>query len=195
MELRSTLLAGTLAVIIGIPLAAGQVTIQSDMPPPVYRTSTIPQGVLTRGQFIDVLATRLFDVDSHNTCFRDLVGYQAPEYTLLFSDVSLDHPIASSVCVMMRSHLARGSSNMLHPNQRISAAEAAAIFSRLSTDIRNAHANEQWYEPYMETMRSMDPQFTFRPWDTITGSDLRDMMCVLKRNTPELDPHGELTGC
>jgi hypothetical protein len=195
MTLRSTILAGTLALIIGIPLAAAQVTTQSDVPPPVYRTSAIPQGVLTRGQFIDVLATRLFDVDSHNTCFRDLVGYQSPAYTLLFTDVSLDHPIASSVCVMMKSHLVRGSSNMLFPNQRITAAEVAAVFSRLATSIPNPEKNEVWYQRYMETMHSIDPQFNFRPWDTITGSDLSKMMCALKQMTPELDPQGELTGC
>jgi hypothetical protein len=96
---------------------------------------------------------------------------------------------------MMKSHLVRGSSNMLYPNQRITAAEVAAVFSRLATSIPNPEKNEVWYQRYMETMHSIDPQFNFRPWDTITGSDLSKMMCALKQMTPELDPQGELTGC
>ena len=196
MVVRSTLIAGAMALIIGASSFGVNVSAQTpDIPAPVYDTLTIPQGRLTRGQFIAVVATRLFSVSRHDSCFRDLVGDYAPAYTTLFSDVSLTHPIATSVCVMMYSSLVRGSSNMLYPNQWITASEAAAIFSRLAAVIPSEKLHEPWYQRYMKTMHAMDPSFTFQPGDFVTGSDLRNMMCALKQVTPELNPNGDLTGC
>ncbi len=163
--------------------------------PPQFFPSDIPSGPLTRGQLIDAIGSRLYNTDLQGTCFGDLVSKSEADYRLLFNDVSIDQPLAISVCVMMQNGLVRGSSNMLHPNTYVTHAEAAAVFSRLSTAIRNPIGNEPWYQRYMETMRTIDRNFTFGPHDLVTGAQLRNMFCVLKQRTPQLDPMGEFNGC
>lgn len=219
MLFSSRLLAGSMALMIGIPsvmakfpsdfVVNGQPTsaavqtrthttthpVVSDDSESVFFPSDIPNGPITRGQFIDAIGSRLYDTDAQGTCFADLVSKPEADYTLLFNDMYITQPLAISVCVMMHNGLVRGSSNMLHPNQYMPAAEAAAVFSRLSTAIRNPQGREPWYQRYMETMHKIDPKFNLKPDDILTGAELRDMICVLKHKTPQLDPMGEFTGC
>ncbi len=166
-------------------------------PPTISMASPIPSGRLTRGQFIDAIATRLYDSHAHATCFGDLVGKTLINYRLLFNDVSVGDRIATSVCVMMKSGVVRGSGGgNLSPGRLLTAAEAATVFARLTgAPMRAPKAHEAWYQRSMEAMRSIDREFTFRPGDIITGPQLQHMMCVLKRSTPQIDPLGEFEGC
>ena len=199
MTFSSKLIAGAMTLIIGIPFAAAHTFVAqantTAATPPSFYDSEIPDGRLTIGEFIDAVSSRLYNTDIQDACFADLVGVQAASYSLLFNDVSINQPIALSVCAMMKNGLVRGSSNMLHPNKLLTAAEAATVFARLSVSVRNPRTNEAWYERYMESMRSLDSHFTFQPGDIITGVELRDMLCMLKRTTPQLDPMGEFRSC
>ena len=164
---------------------------------PLFLASEIPVGRLTRAQFIDAIASRLYDSDAHGRCFEDLVLSPTVNYRLLFNDVSLDSPYASSVCVAMRSGLVRGyGDGTFRPDQMISAAEAATIFSRIQSSPRGVRAKEAWYGPSMEAMRAVDREFTMRPWENFTGAQLKHSLCVLKNATPKLDPLEEFeSGC
>ena len=221
MFVSTKLLTGSLVLMIGIPSALAKFpsdfiihdpvivtpaqeeavsssssSASSEDAEPVFFPSDIPNGQLTRGQFIDAIGSRLYPTAQQYRCFGDLIGKDKADYSLLFSDMPITHPLALSVCVMMRSSLLRGSSNMLRPNQLVPVTEAAAIFSRLSVPVRNQNVNEPWYQRYMESMRSLYPRFNAaRPGDILTGVQLRDMFCSLKRTTPQLDPMDEFRGC
>lgn len=163
---------------------------------PFFFASEIPEGRMTRAEFIDAIATRLYDADAHDTCFGDLVASETVDYNLLFNDVSLDATYASSVCVLMRSGLARGMQDgNFRPDQTLTAADAAGVLARLTSEIRPMKGNEAWYVRYMEVMRSLDREFTMRPADAFTGAELKHSLCVLKDRVPELDPLEEFTGC
>ncbi len=220
MLLSSKLCTASLVLMIGIPQVLAKFpsdfiihdpvivtpAVQEDTTPPpaaseedaepIYFPSDIPDGPITRGQLVDAIGSRLYPVDAQNTCFGDLISKARADYSLLFSDMAITQPLALSVCVMMHNSLVRGSSNMLRPNQFVPVTEAAAIFSRLTIAVRNADDNEPWYQRYMESMHSLYPRFaSAQPGDILTGAQLRDMFCVLKRTTPQLDPMGEFRGC
>ena len=189
--------------LISVPVAVTTpVQVETNFSPsfsdtsPLFFPSDIPDGPLTRGQFIDAVGSRLYDTDAQGTCFADLVSRLTPNYHLLFNDLSISQPLALSACSTMKNGLVRGSSAMLRPDQLMPVSEAAAVFSRLSFNgTRNPHGNEPWYQRYMENMRSLDHNFTLQPGDILTGAELRNMFCMLKQSTPQLDPMGEFTGC
>lgn len=156
----------------------------------------IPQGVLTRAQFIEAIASRLYGAQMHDACFAEIASSLPVRYSLLFRDVSRDSPEALAVCVAMRNGLLRGHSDgTFRPRHAITAAEAAAILTRLALTVRPARRNEPWYAPAMEAMRRVDPEFTMQPREAFTGAHLRHALCILRRHTPAVDPVGEFTGC
>lgn len=151
------------------------------------------EGTLTRAQFAEAIATRLYTVDAHMTCFGELAGTM--NFELLFKDVPVDSSYASSVCLMMLNGLMKGSTDMLfHPSSRVTAAEAAAVFSRLALMPRSQRVGEAWYERYMEAMRSVDAEFTLRAWETFEAKHLRHTMCIYGEFLPQIDPMGEFVG-
>lgn len=156
----------------------------------------IPQGVLTRAQFIDAIASRLYSGQMHDECFAEIASSLPVRYSLLFRDVAIDAPEASSVCVAMQSGLLRGHSDgTFRPRHAITAAEAAAILARLALTVRSLRRGEAWYAPAMEAMRRVDAEFTMQPAEVFTGAHLRHALCILRRSTPAVDPLGEFTGC
>jgi hypothetical protein len=151
------------------------------------------EGGLTRAQFAEAIATRLYTADAHAACFQDLAG--SMNFELLFKDVPVDASYASSVCLMMHNGLMRGSKDMLfHPSARVTAAEAAAVFTRLALLPREERRNEAWYERYMEAMRSIDPEFTLRAWDSYTAKNLGHTLCIFGEFLPAIDPASEFVG-
>ena len=167
---------------------------------PFFVASEIPAGKLTRAQFIDAIATRLYDVDAHDYCFRNLVLSETVDFDLLLNDVSPNMSYATSVCVTMLGGLIRGySDGTFRPNNPITVAEAAAIFGHIGglplRDSNHMKSKEAWYQRYMDAMRSIDREFTMQPGDVMTGAQLRHALCVLEQHTPELDPMGEFNGC
>ncbi len=167
---------------------------------PFFFASEIPSGPLTRAQFIDAIGTRMYPADHHDSCFGDLVLSDTVDYSLLFDDVSLDAPNASSVCVMMRGGVLRGySDGTFRPGNRITVAEAAAMLATLGgiplRDSNHVMPWEPWHQRFMDAMRNVDREFTMKPGDILTGAQLRHSLCVLKRYTPQVDPLDEFTGC
>ena len=145
---------------------------------PFFYVSDIPNGRLTRSQFVDALATRLNDADAHDKCFAGLVLSENFDYQLLFSDVSLDAPFASSACVLMRTGIMQGYSNgMFRPDRQITVAEAAAMLGDIGgmslRDSNHMRFGEAWYQRYMDAMRGVDHQFTMAPQEIMTGAQLR----------------------
>lgn len=163
---------------------------------PFFFASDIPEGTLTRAEFIDAIATRLYDADMHDNCFANLVMSESADYELLFRDVSLDDSYASSVCVLMANGTLRGySDGTFRPHAMMTAAEASLLLNRIALWVRPPTNRENWYDPSMQAIRSLDREFTLRPQDVVTGRQLRHTLCVLKRQTPQLDPLDEFTGC
>ncbi len=167
---------------------------------PFYFASEIPEGRLTRAQLADAIATRLYDADSHDNCFGDLVLSEAYDYNLLFNDVSLDAPYASSICVLMRNGIIQGlSDGSFRPDRAVTVAEAAGMLAGIGglplRDSNHMRTGEAWYQRFMDAIRAVDREFTMRPSDILTGTQLQHTMCVLKQYTPELDPLNEFTGC
>lgn len=159
-----------------------------------FAVSDVPeQGTLTRAQFAEAIATRLYGANGHVTCFEELAG--TINFDHLFKDVPVDASYASSVCLMMHNGLMRGGSDMLfRPNQTITAAEAATVFSRIALIPRDERRNEAWYERYMEAMRSIDPEFTLRPWESFRAENLRHVMCIYGDFLQQMDPRMEFVG-
>lgn len=167
---------------------------------PFFYASEIQSGKLTRAQFIDAIATRLYDADAHDNCFGDLVLSETYDYSLLYNDVSLDAPYASSICLGMRNGLIVGySDGNFRPNTMITVAEAAAVFGRIGglplRDSNHLRPREVWYQRFIDAMRAVDREFTMQPWETFTGAHVKHSLCVLTKITPELDPLGEFGGC
>ncbi|NOS67587.1 MAG: S-layer homology domain-containing protein [Candidatus Peribacteraceae bacterium] len=168
---------------------------------PFFFASEIPDGKLTRAQFVDVIATRLYSADAHDECFADLILSNTVNYNLLFSDVSLDAPEATSICLGIRNGIAQGYSNgTFNTNGQITVAEAAAALAGIGgTPLRDSNhvaPREPWYQRFMDAMRAVDREFTMQPWEIMTGAHVKHSLCVLKRMTPALDPLGEFdTGC
>lgn len=168
---------------------------------PFFFASEIPSGRLTRAQLVDAVATRLYTADEHDDCFGDLILSNNVDYDLLFADVSLDAPFATSICLGMRGGVAQGYSNgSFRPDRPVTVAEAAALFGDLGglplADSNHARRGAPWYERYMDALRAVDREFTMMPSDILTGAQLKHTLCVLKRYTPGLDPLGEFaSGC
>ena len=164
-----------------------------------FFASEIPDGKLTRAEFADAIGTRLYDADAHDNCFGDLILSEAIDYSLLYNDVSLDAPYASSVCVDMRNGIAQGFNDYtFRPNQQIKVSEAAGMLGDIGglplRDSNHVTAGEPWYQRYMDAIRSVDREFTMRADDILTGRELKHTLCVLKRYTPALDPLDEFGG-
>lgn len=167
---------------------------------PFYFASEIPAGRLTRAQFADALATRLYDADAHDNCFGELVLSSTYNYNLLFSDVSLDAQYASSICLLMRNGITQGlSDGSFRPDRAITVAEAAAMLANVGglplRDSNHMRPGEAWYQRFMDAIRAVDREFTMRPSDIMTGAQLEHTMCVLKKYTREMDPLNEFTEC
>lgn len=160
-----------------------------------YYSTAIPLGGLTRSQFIDAVATRLYDADTHDRCFADLILSDV-NYTRLFRDVTLDTKNATSICLGMRGGLAQGYTNGNYgPNDMITAAEGAAILGDVGgyflRDSNHVRRGEPWYERYMEALRNADREFTLQPGDIFTGRMLRQTLCNLKGRVRQYDPLNE----
>ena len=167
---------------------------------PFFFASDIPSGKLTRAQFVDALATRLYDSEQHDNCFVDLIISNTVDYSLLFTDVPLTAPVATSLCVAMNNGFMKGySDGYFRSSKLITAAEAAAALTKISgiahRDSNHMQKGEAWYARFMEAVRSMDREFTLRPGDMVTGAQLKHTLCVLKRGTPAVDPLGEFNDC
>ncbi len=167
---------------------------------PFFFASEIKDGNLNRAEFADAVATRLYDADTHDNCFAELVLSENYDYQLLYDDVSLDAPYASSICLTMRNGITQGDPDgNFRPNAAITVAEAAATFGDIGglplRDSNHVVRGEPWYQRYMDAMRAVDREFTMRPSDIFTGTHLRHSLCVLKRYTRALDPLGEFSGC
>ncbi|MSR87272.1 S-layer homology domain-containing protein [Candidatus Peribacteria bacterium] len=167
---------------------------------PFFFASDIPTGKLTRAEFIDAIATRLYDADQHDSCFGGLILSESVDYNLLYIDVSLDASYASSVCVSLRNGVAEGFNDYtFRPTQNITVAEAAQMLSNVGglplRDSNHVMPWEPWHLRYMDAIRAVDREFTMQPGDVLTGKQLEHTLCVLKRYTSELDPMDEFTGC
>lgn len=167
---------------------------------PFFFASDIPEGRLTRSDFIDAIATRLYDADAHDNCFGELVLSNSIDYSLLFNDVTLDPGYASSVCLGMRNGISNGySDGSFRPNSQVTVAEAAQLFGDLGglplADSNHAPRQWPWYQRYINAVRAVDREFTMNPLDILTGAQLKRTLCVMKRYTPGLDPLDEFSNC
>lgn len=167
---------------------------------PFFFASEIPDGRLSRAQLADALATRLYTADAHDDCFAGLILSNTVNYDLLYNDVSLDAPYATSICLGMQNGIARGyADGAFRPNQMVTVAEAAESLTSLGgtplRDSNHVRPGEPWYQRFMEAMRAVNREFTMKPTDIMTGVQLRHSLCILKRMTPALDPLDEFTGC
>lgn len=162
-----------------------------------FYVAPLPEGVLTRSDVLEALATRLYQARDHDKCFDDLVRSSVfsagtVSYELLFPDVSIESPTASSVCVGLRTGIARGyRDGTFRPDQPMTVAEVAVLLARVSLNKSwlGVHG-APWYEPSMQAIREVDREFTMRPADRITGKQLQHLLCVLSTHAP-LDPLGE----
>lgn len=186
-------LASFTATVLFVP---GQSFAQDTSDEPFYYSTEIPDGPLTRSQFIDAVATRLYDADAHDRCFADLILSNDVNYTHLFRDVTLETENATSICLGMTGGFAQGYSNgNYRPNDLITAAEAASVLGDVGgyflRDSNHVLPNEPWYGRYMEALRNADRDFTLRPGDVFTGERLRQTLCRLKSRVREYDPLNE----
>ena len=159
---------------------------------PFFYVAPLKDGTMTRSDFMEAIATRLYPAREHDECFAELVNSVRVNYDLLFRDVSIEAPTASSVCVGMRTGIARGyRDGTFRMEQPITTAEAALLLARISLTKSWLGVNgAPWYEPSMQAIREVDREFTLQPWDRITGKQLKHMLCVLSTRAP-LDPLGE----
>lgn len=193
MQHHSSFLPFLAAVFLFVP---GFTLAQEAPSEPFYYSTAIPDGGLTRSQFIDAVTTRLYDADAHDRCFADLVLSNDVNYTHLFRDMTLDGENSTSICLGMRGGLAQGYSNgNYRPNDLITAAEGAAILGDVGgyflRDSNHVRRGEPWYDRYMEALRNADREFTLRPGDIFTGQKLRQTLCNLKSRIREYDPLNE----
>lgn len=156
--------------------------------------TVIGEGTVSRVEFIAALVSRSFWQSDLDYCFQELgVG----EFSLLFKDVPVEHPYAAHLCVAMKSGLVRGyADSSFRPDQKISASEAAVIFSRMAgLEVLPAKRGVVWYKPYMDAVRGMG--MTMLPQNgatLITGSMFKQMICTLSTHHDSLLPRNE-DGC
>lgn len=144
---------------------------------PMQPTPDASRG-LSRSDFIDAIANRLYDADAHSNCLAAL-GF-SETYSLLYRDVPVDAPYATSVCLAIRSGVMRGDhTGNFRPEDRITAAEAAQVLARIFLNVPPAKSTEAWYAPAMQAIRSVDREFTLEPGDVVTGNQLNHTLCTL----------------
>ena len=162
----------------------------------VYAPIAIPEGALTRGEFVHAIATRLYTVHTLQNCFTQLAWAPDVDFHLLFTDLNIDSPYAHAVCAGMMNGWLRGNPDgSFGPNEMITAAEATAILSRVSPEMsarkRAMKPGEAWYAASWEAFVAVSG-LKMRPADQITGMHLGEWTCALSNGTTlSLDPLNE----
>lgn len=86
---------------------------------------------ISRGEFVTMLVDKLYSPTEMNNCFWDISPTWPPHYSLLFTDVPVDQPDSSAICIAMRDGFIKGyKDGSFHPNEPITFVEASKILSR-----------------------------------------------------------------
>jgi S-layer homology domain len=136
-----------------------------------------PQGPMTRIEFVAYVVSQTHTDAALEICLQKL---SASDYTLLFNDVSREHPFARELCVAMREGIVRGyKDGTFRPDNIISFVEAAKVLVTAYDTFPGARfpVSEPWYKGYVQTMEyrgAILPSFT-RLDAHVTGEQAQEM--------------------
>lgn len=146
----------------------------------------IPQGSLTRIEFTALVVSRLYTDAQISHCYWDIAPKMPPRFTLLFSDVSTDHPYAKHLCTAMLNGIVRGyRDGSFKPDQLINVAEAGKILSRafVLAPYADWEWSENWYQPHIQAlaMSNAIPMEVQRLDQIVTGPLFEEMFARLEK--------------
>lgn len=184
--LRTTLI--TACCFLGIPTASAafieDVTLPSS---PALEDATTQwqkldtQAPMRRAELTAMVVNAAYTRGEIEHCFWDIASSIPPTFTLVFTDVSIDHPYAKEICIAMRDGLVRGfADGSFRPEEPMNMAEASKIIARAYafTPFADAGKHAIWYEPYMRSLavRNVIPQTITKADQLVGASDVREML-------------------
>ena len=140
----------------------------------------LPSTTVTRSALVRMIVERLYLPEEIEGCFSDISAMAIPSFTLLYSDVHVDHPDAEYLCIALRDGIARGyGDGSFHPDRPVNFAESAKIISRSFILAPYGElASGPWFQPYVSalTMRNAVPVSIVRFDQAMTGVQLNEII-------------------
>lgn len=115
-------------------------------------TLPAPDALITRAQLTAMIVENLYAPAAIDRCYWDIGFPLPPRFTLVFADVSVDHPYAKHLCIAMRDGLIHGyGDGSFRPDVQINAAEISKILARAYdlTPYAESTQYDVWSEPYV----------------------------------------------
>lgn len=184
--LRTTLI--TACCFLGIPTASAAFIEDVTLPfAPALENATTQwqkldtQAPMRRAELTAMVVNAAYSRPEIEHCFWDIASSVPPTFTLVFSDVSIDHTYAKEICIAMRDGLVRGfADGSFRPEEPMNMAEASKIIARAYAlaPFADAGKHATWYEPYMRSLavRNVIPQTITKADQLVGASDVREML-------------------
>lgn len=165
LMIRITTLTGLVLALLSLATPASAYFAEDFALPvaPIIRSADTPITVtpvilpeadtsISRAQFTALVVEKLYAPTTIDHCYWDIGFPLPPQFSLVFSDVSVNDPYAKHLCIAMRDGLIRGyGDGTFRPEQPITVAESSRILSRAYglTPYADATHYDLWYEPYV----------------------------------------------
>lgn len=147
---------------------------------------------LTRAQFVDTLVKEVYPHDLQRDCFTDLKSSRTQAYNRLFSDITLAHPQAKTLCLGINYGLLDGdTTGSFRPDAPINIAEASkmlAISHSVALPDSEVIRKLGWHWRYTEALkRRRVIDWRIRDYSQpVTRDDLHRMFATLRPVKPAL---------
>jgi hypothetical protein len=158
-----------------------------------------PEETITRGEFVEMVTTLLYEHDLNAGCFAELAAKPSVSYTKLFKEISLDDPRAVHLCVGLKTGIIHGNKDgTFRIDAPITVAEASQILYR-AYDFgplnRESAKGQPWYaQPMHDLQRAgMLPGNLYDiPLHRVTRMEAGELFLRMRTNETRLRQAGDL---
>lgn len=142
---------------------------------------------ITRGFFTAALVRSLYSQAQIDHCFLSIAPSKTADFTLVFTDVSVEHVYAKEICIAMRDGIIRGyTDGSFAPDRMVTFAESAKMLSRAYALAPFAEFDTKapWYAAHVRALivRNAVPVSITKMSQVVTSEEAQEMFNRLQNN-------------
>lgn len=153
---------------------------------------------ITRAEFVEMVTNLVYPHDLRANCFKEIASEQPVKFERLFTEITLDHPLAVHLCVGLKTGIIHGNNDgSFRPGAPITVGEASQILYRayaLGPLDRKAVAGRPWYHQPMHDLQvaKILPGVLYdMPSHQVTNGEAAEMFYRLRNHESRLRVAGE----
>lgn len=141
---------------------------------------------MTRGAFTAALVQSLYTQAQIDACFGSIAPKKLVRFSLIFTDVTVDHEYSKEICVAMRDGIIRGyADGSFVPDRKITFAEGAKMLSRayVLAPFADTDGLSPWYAGHVRALVAHNavPVSITGLYDVITTEEATEMFDRLQQ--------------